>query len=117
MDFSTIISFVTGLGAGSVITAIMQHQLSRVAKRQDNLFNERKSAFDRFLVAYAALATEWSDSKAKDFALCEARIQLVASETTVIALQNLKASDPGSTRREDAHRKLIQSMRKDLSLA
>lgn len=117
IDLSAIIPFVTGLGLGSVVAAIVQHRLSRVETRHNNLFVERKLAFDGLLVAYAALAEGWSDSKAKNFALCEARVQLVGSEATVVALGNLKASDAGSPQRVIAHQELIQSMRRDLGLA
>lgn len=117
IDLSTIISFITGLGVGSVIAAFVQHKLSRRAKKEDSLFDERKSAFDSLLCAYAALAEGWSDSKAKNFALCEARVQLVGSTDTVVALSNLKSSEAGSPQRELAHKKLIEAMRSDLGLA
>lgn len=117
IDISTVVSFLGGLGVGSVVSAIVQHRLSRVATQQNNLFAERKSAFDGLLVSYASLAEGWTDSKAKNFALCEARIQLVGSEATVVALGNLKASEPGAVQRDLAHQQLIKNMRKDLGLA
>ena len=117
IELSTIISFISGLGVGSVIAALVQYKLSRKAKQADNLFNERKAAFDGLLVAYASLAAGWSDSKAKQFALCEARVQLVATEETVCALSNLKSSESASQQRETAHKQLIEAMRRDLGLA
>ena len=116
INLSTIISFITGLGVGSVIAAFVQHKLSRKAKREDSLFDERKSAFDGLLSAYAALAEGWSDSKAKQFALCEARIQLVGSSVTVVALSNLKSSEAGTLQRDIAYKQLIEAMRSDLDL-
>lgn len=116
INVSTITSFIAGLGVGSVIAAFVQHKLSRKAKREDSLFDERKSAFDGLLSAYAALAEGWSDSKAKQLALCEARIQLVGSSETVVALSNLKSSEAGTLQRDFAHKQLIEAMRKDLGL-
>ena len=105
IEASTIISFLTGLGAGSIILTLLQHKLSQGAKNENRLFDERKKAFDGLLVAYAALAENWTDSKAKQFALCEARVQLVSSENTVNALNTLVSSESGSHQRELSHKK------------
>ena len=116
-DTVQIVSFLSGLGVGSVLTAVMQHWLSRRGKKEDTRFTERKAAFDGLLNAYAALAEEWSDQKAKQFALWESKVQLVASAATVDALRRLKSSSPGSGERTKAHDDLIAAMRKDLQVS
>jgi hypothetical protein len=76
---------------------------------------ERKTAFDGLLAAYAALAEGWSDVKAKQFALWEARVQLHASPPVVVALKSLKVSQPGTPERSEAHEELLEAMRNDLA--
>lgn len=77
--------------------------------------NERKEAFNGLLEAYAALAEGWTNEKAKRFAYWEARIQLVASPSTVDALSRLKDSEPDTREREIAHNDLMSLMREDLA--
>ena len=116
-DPSVLLPFLSGLGVGGAIAATFQHWLARRGKRADNLFSERKVAFDHLLTAYAALAEGWSDQKAKQFALCEARVQLVASNLVIEKLARLKATNPESPSRKEAFDDLLASMRKDLDLA
>jgi len=116
MNIGQIIAFLGGLGVGSALTAIVQHWLTRLGKKEDTRFKERKNAFDGLLDAYAELAETSSDKKAKQFALWEIKVSLVASQATIDALSLLKASDPGTTERAMAHDDLIATMRKDLGI-
>lgn len=115
-ELGHIITFLGGLGVGSVLTAVVQHWLARRGKGADTRFAERKAAFDGLLAAYAGLAEGWSDQKAKQFALWESKVQMVASSATVDAIKRLKASDPGSTARDKAHDELMAAMRADLGV-
>jgi hypothetical protein len=117
LGLEQVVPFLGGLGVGSILTTIVQHWLSRREKKDDTRFNERKAAFEGLITAYAALAEGWSDQKAKQFALWESRVQLVASAATVDAIKRLKASDPESSARTEAHNDLIASMRKDLEVS
>ena len=117
IEIATIISFATGLGVGTIITAYVQYYLNRRAKLTDNLLEERKSAFDKFLVSYADLAAGWTIEKSMNFALCEARIQLVGSRLTITSLKALKETESGTHQRDEAHASLIESMRSDIGLA
>ncbi|MCO6440775.1 MAG: hypothetical protein J5I81_06735 [Nitrococcus mobilis] len=117
LDTGQVVVFLGGLGVGSILTAVVQHWLARRGKKDDTRFTERKTAFDGLLASYAALAEGWSDQKAKQFALWEAKVQLVASPATVDALKRLKASDPGTSARTKAHDDLMAAMRVDLKVA
>lgn len=113
----SILIFLGGLGAGSIATALVQHWLTRRGKKEDVRFTEKKIAFEGFLSAYAALAEGWSDHKAKEFALWETKIQLVASRDVISAIAKLKAAQPGQAERSDAHDDMMRAMRADLELA
>lgn len=117
LEIEQIVAFLGGLGVGTVLTALVQHWLSRHGKKEDTRFSERKAAFEGLLAAYASLAEGWSDKKAKRFAMWEGRVQLVASAATVDALKRLKASNPGSDERTRAHDDLMAAMRRDLEVA
>lgn len=117
VDISTLLTFLTGIGFGSIITAFVQHSLNRRAKHADNLLNERKSAFDGFLVAYADIVSGWSNQKAKYLALCEARVCLVGSRKTVDCLALLMKSEANTATQDDLLNQLIENMRADLGLA
>lgn len=117
VDSSTLISFAGGLGLGSAATAFVKHWLQRRGKHADILLEQKRQAFDGFLVAYADLAKGWSDEKAKQFALCEARIQLIGSTRVIQSIALLKSSEPDSESRARAHNQLILSIREDLGLS
>jgi hypothetical protein len=107
-------TFLAGLGVGGGLTALVQYWLSRRGKREDSRFAARKAAFDGLMVAYAALEEGWSEARAKQFALWEAQVQLHASSAVVVALKSLKASQPKTPERRQAHDDLIEAMRSDL---
>jgi hypothetical protein len=115
-DTSVIISFATGLGVGSILTAIVQHKLTRKAAKEDTTAKERKAAIEGFLAAYAALAEGWSDPKAKTLAHWEARMQLVCSSPVVVAVTRLKEAQPGTDERTQAHNAMMLAMRIDLGV-
>lgn len=115
IDISMVWTFVTGLAIG-VVSMLIKHRLERIAKHADNLLNERKSAFDGFLVAYADIASGWSNEKAKYLALCEARVRLVGSRKTVDCLALLMNVTSTATQ-DDLLNQLIENMRADLGLA
>ncbi|MFM4821657.1 hypothetical protein ACEUDB_13485 [Aeromonas hydrophila] len=116
IDISMIWTFVTGLVIG-VVSMFIKHRLERIAKHADNLLNERKSAFDGFLVAYADIVSGWSNQKAKYLALCEARVRLIGSRKTVDCLALLMKSEANTATQDDLLNQLIENMRADLGLA
>jgi hypothetical protein len=94
--------------------AAMRTDLEAAANPQ-TMLAERKEAFEGLLGAYAALAEEWSNQRAKQFAFWEAKVQLVASADVCDAIARLKASEPGSPARNQAHHDFIAAMRADLA--
>ena len=65
---------------------------------------------------YRDLAEEWSNEKAKNFAYWESKIQLIGSQEAIEAIKTLKESEPGTEKRNTAHKCLMDAMRQDLSL-
>ena len=117
IELPTIISFLGGLGVGSVITVIVKHVLEQNSKKKDIWIKEYKEACDGLLDSYREAALDSSDKSQKAFAHWEVRLQLLASEEVIDAVKRLKESDPGSKERIKAHKDMISGMRKDLGIA
>ena len=112
-----IVAFVTGLGTGSLLTAVVTHWLARRAKKADENHDALQRAFDDLLQTYAELNVEHSQAQVKHFALCEARLQLIASERVCNAIAQLKNAAPHSEERGHAEAELTKAMRENLGRA
>lgn len=117
MDTTTLLSFLSGLGAGSILGAIVKHWLEQRAKLSETWLKEYKEAADGLLDAYREAAMGDSNAAQKSFARWEARLQLLASNRVTNAIELLKLSNPGSAERQEAHNVLIQGLREDLGIA
>ncbi|MGY2906981.1 hypothetical protein [Bradyrhizobium sp. URHC0002] len=109
-----------GLGIGGLVTAVMQHLLSRRASKESLRFSERKEAFARLLSAIADLDRLEGDSTAHaeaTYSLAVAHVQLVASERVLCALKAWRDPDPGSPERDKHMLELVSAMRQDLGIA
>lgn len=115
-SLSQIIAFLSGLGAGSVVTAIVQHWLQRRRRKEKTKFVERKAAFDGLLKAYFALDQESSRHNQARFDMWANRVRLVGSKNVVEALDDLRNTEPYTKERIDAHERLMEAMRKDLEV-
>lgn len=96
MTMTTLISFISGLGVGSILGALIKHWLEQRAKLAETWLKEYKEAADGLLDAYRAAAMGDSDDAQKSFARWEARLQLLASSKVTDAIAVLKESKPGS---------------------
>jgi hypothetical protein len=113
-DASTIAAFLGGLGAGSVVTAILQHYLSRRAQQADVLRKDRSEVYAGLLQALEALEVTDSVANAKRFGMWAARAEIVASSAVVSAISAMRATPPNSTQRDSALTYLLRCMRSDL---
>jgi hypothetical protein len=113
-DGPTIAAFLGGLGAGSVITAFLQHLLSRHAQRADNLRKDRSEVYAGLLQALQALEVTDSVANAKLFGMWAARAEIVASSAVVEAITTMRATSPNSPERGAALAHLLRCMRSDL---
>ena len=115
-DLSTIVSFLGGLGAGSVLSALVQHFLSKRVHRADLLFKERNEVFQGLLQALENLEVKDSVENAKRFAFWAARAEIIASSETYKAIEHLKTTKPYGEERRIGMDAMLQNMRKDLDI-
>lgn len=113
-EASTIAAFLGGLGAGSVITALLQHFLSRRAQQADNLRKDRSEVYAGLLQAIEALEVANSVANSKRFGMWAARAEIVASSEVIEAISVMRATPPNSTQRDASLKNLLRCMRFDL---
>jgi len=113
-EASTIAAFLGGLGVGSVITAVLQHFLSRKAQQADTLRKDRSDVYAGLLQALETLEVTDSMANAKHFGMWVARAEVVASESVISAIATMRATQPNSTQRDHALAHLLRCMRSDL---
>jgi len=113
---SVLVSFFGGIGFGSVLTAIIQHWLSRRAKVDDLLIEGRQEAFRGIFEALEDLEVQWSEKGVKRVGFWISRIELLASRDTVEAAHAWRDTEPGTKLRQQATERMIEAMRKDLKL-
>lgn len=111
-----LIGFLGGIGAGSVIAALIQHHLQQKVRRQDLLWSERSEVFKGLLGALEALEVANSVENSKRFGFWVARTSLVSSVSVVERLAALRATEPNTTQRDLAMSALLSAMRIDLGM-
>ena len=116
-DIGTIAAFLGGVGAGSVLTAVVQHYLARRAHKDDLLQQERSEVFNGILQALEALETEDSVGNAKRFGFWTARAEIVASPAVLAAISEMRDTTPNSKKRGSAMSKMLRAMRADRGMA
>ncbi|HHQ4711654.1 hypothetical protein ACM3NY_10140 [Aeromonas veronii] len=110
IDVSTLSTVLTGIGLGSILAAVIQQLLARRAKHSESLFNERKAAFECFLMNHADIAFSGASEKYQQ--------QAVTTIDSMYFLLRLRYSDADySERFTQAKSQLIHHMRKDLGLS
>ncbi|MDR5016243.1 hypothetical protein RF663_18680 [Aeromonas veronii] len=121
INVSTLSTVLTGIGLGSILAAVIQQLLARRAKHSESLFNERKAAFEHFLMNYADIAFSYASEKYQQQAVTIARIELVASQQTIDSMYFLlridRASEDYAERVAHAKTQLLHNMRNDLGLS
>lgn len=113
-EASTIAAFLGGLGAGSVITALLQHFLSRRAQQADALRKDRSEVYAGLLQAIEALEVANSVASAKRFGMWAARAEIVGSSAVIDAISAMRTTAPNSPQRESSLKHLLRCMRSDL---
>jgi hypothetical protein len=116
MDTGSIVSFLAGIGFGSVVSASVQHYLNRRAKRQDQIAAELREAFIGLLEALKVLETSNTKEHAKRLGYWIARIQLVGSQRVYSAVEAWGRTDAGTPERKTAMDDMIATMRSDLGI-
>lgn len=119
-SYQSLMTLLAGLGLGSVITNLIQHLLTRRSKVEDTRFVERKEAFINLLAAIAELDKLLGDSTNEvevHYALCAARVKLVASKGVLKILDTWRDYEPDSAERNEAVNSLIEEMRRDLGVS
>jgi len=112
-DFGTIAAFLGGVGAGSVLTAVVQHYLARKAHKDDLLQQERSEVFNGLLQALEALESKDTIENAKRFGFWAARAEIVASPAVLSAIAEMRGTAPNSEERTVSMSKMLRAMRAD----
>ncbi len=109
-----------GLGLGTIATTLIQQAFQRRAKAEDTRFAMRRDAFADLLAAISKLDKLKGDSTTEseaEYALCVARVQLVASKAVLAPLEKWRDFEPSTPERNACMAVLLQAMRRDLAIA
>ncbi len=114
----TALAIFGGLGVGSLLTQLFQHLLDKSAKKEERRIEELKDAFSGLLTAMAKVIQNPNSKEHQiEFALWEARVQLVASPKISQLIEDMKSTQPHSEKRGIAVNAMIQAMRNELGIA
>jgi hypothetical protein len=114
MDINAFAAFFGGIGAGSVITSLIQHFLARKAQKAEYLQKERNQAYTDLLKSLEVLTVIDNFENAKRFGFCAARAEILASDDVNQALHLFRLTEKNSSARDDAFKRLLVAMRSDL---
>jgi hypothetical protein len=109
-----------GLGLGSIVTTLIQQVFLRRSKAEDTRLSMRRDAFADLLAAISKLDRLGGDSSAEpeaEYALCVARVELVASKAVLMPLKAWRDFEADTPERIDCMASLLREMRRDLGIA
>lgn len=115
-NINILITFLSGIGLGSVITIVIKHSLEQKAKFKEVWLMDYKQTCDGLLDSYREVALTNSDEALKKFAFYELKLKLYANQKVIDAIKEFKNSTPQSPLREKLESKMLQAMRNDLGL-
>ncbi|HZJ81361.1 MAG TPA: hypothetical protein VFC95_01560 [Guyparkeria sp.] len=114
----TALAIFGGFGVGAIISQIVQYLLAQRAKKAERRTEELKEVFSGLLAAQASVIKNSNSMEHKiEFALWEARVQLVASPEISKRIEEMKATGPHSDDRQIAIDAMLQAMRNELGIA
>lgn len=118
VTMETALAIFGGFGVGSLISQFVQHFLERKSKREEKRIEELKEAFAGLLGAMAKVIQSSNSREHQiEFALWEARVQLVGSSDVSRLIEQVKATQPYSEERGIAIDAMIRAMRRELGFA
>lgn len=115
-NINILITFLSGLGLGSVITIVIKHSLEQKAKLKEVWLMDYKQSCDGLLDSYREVALTNSDEALKKFAFYELKLKLYANQKVIDAIKEFKNSSSQSSIREKLENKMLHEMRNDLDL-
>jgi len=110
------VSFLGGIGLGSVLTAVIQRWLTRRARADDILIEGRQEAFRGIFEATETLELGWTIEKAKRLGFWIIRVELLGSRETIEATHARRDTAPNTEERRQSQKRMIKAMRRDLKL-
>ena len=116
-EFTTLATFLSGLGLGGIITFIIKHSLEQKSKIKEIWLLDYKATCDGLLNSYKEVALSGSQQALKEFAYYQIKLELYADDNVLSAANKLKESDAGTTERDNAVKELLRAMRSDLGMA
>lgn len=114
-DGTFLVSFISAVGLGSVLSTIVQHCLSRKSSSKEKLYNERKEAYVGLLDAWRNQDVVGNTPEtSSDVGYWSLRVSLVASNEVNSMLVGWNETEPGSAKRIEITSRLKNAMRNDL---
>jgi hypothetical protein len=113
-----LLPLLGGLGAGTLITKITDHFLTRKWAGRDLQYKEKRETYLGLLEAIKQIGISPNDIGNKnDFSVWHMRVQLFGSKACAGAIQGMIDTKPDSEARNKHFEDLIQAMRVDLNVA
>jgi hypothetical protein len=116
-EFTTLATFLSGLGLGGIITFIIKHSLEQKSKIKEIWLLDYKATCDGLLNSYKEVALSGSQQALKEFAYYQIKLELYANDSVLLATNKLKESAAGTIERDNAVKALLRAMRSDLGMA
>ena len=116
MDYNTLLGVIGGLGIGTLLNSIISNLMTKKAKQNELLYEEKKSAYLGLLTALHKAAVKPSTEASKEYALWQTHCSLFGSDkVTYYAQKIVDTNDSPRSERDIAFKGLIDAMRADLT--
>lgn len=110
----SILAIFGGLGIGSLLTAVVNHFLSKKKDAAEKLYQEKKEAYIGMTRALYDAEIEPGPKNEKMFGYHLNIAKMFSSSDVIVSAQKVIESAPGSQNRKTALDEFYEAMRKDL---
>ena len=110
-----ILPLIAGLGIGSLLKSVVDHLIARRSLVTNRMYQEKREAYLGLLDALHRAAVAPSNENSKNFALWQTRCDLFGSPDVSRCVQEIVHTNDNQAERRDAFKRLIATMRADLS--
>jgi hypothetical protein len=116
MDYNTLLGIIGGLGIGTLLNSVISNLMTKKAKQNERLYEEKKSAYLGLLTAFHKAAVKPSTEASKEYALWQTHCSLFGSDKVACYAQKIVDTNDGPrSERDKAFKGLIDAMRADLA--
>lgn len=115
MDYNTLLGVIGGLGIGTLVNSIASNIMAKKAKRNERLYEEKRTAYLGLLSAFHKAAVSPSDEASKEYALWQTQCTLFGSDKVAYYAQMIvDTNDSPGAERSKAFEGLLSAMKADL---